>query len=316
MCNYRACRAPFVAEWYQFFLKTETPYFREIQHFIYSFHMPLFFFLSGYLYAAKNKLNWLNYNIKRFKRLIIPFFTVGFLTITTARYYFCPVKPDLLTLTKNFFTLQDIKYLWFLPALFVTSLIYTALMSTILRKHLFITLFITVIFWQYRYWAEHRLLQQAFEYITYMHLGYIFATKNITFSSKVIPYLILGLMLNKLFYDLSLKIRFLYKACYLLILFYMLAHLLTKKLPQLTLHNPIRFISANMFMIYILSDPLMLTILSIINNYGLSCLNIFLLLGAGTLIVASLLVKIYLAVKNKFISVYAHPSQITSPSIS
>jgi fucose 4-O-acetylase-like acetyltransferase len=38
---------------------------------IYSFHMPLFFFMSGYLSA---KADWQHFLSKRFKTLLIPFF--------------------------------------------------------------------------------------------------------------------------------------------------------------------------------------------------------------------------------------------------
>lgn len=49
---------------------------------IYSFHMPLFIFISGYLldYTSKNgidKINLFNFINKKIKRLLIPYFVIS-----------------------------------------------------------------------------------------------------------------------------------------------------------------------------------------------------------------------------------------------
>ncbi|MEE0203337.1 MAG: acyltransferase [Muricomes sp.] len=44
---------------------------------IYSFHMPLWFFISGYLYNEKVELNYRSFVWKKIKRLVIPYFVLN-----------------------------------------------------------------------------------------------------------------------------------------------------------------------------------------------------------------------------------------------
>lgn len=48
---------------------------KKINNFIYSFHMPLFFILSGYLY--KNKENYVK---KKTKTILVPYFIVSIIS--------------------------------------------------------------------------------------------------------------------------------------------------------------------------------------------------------------------------------------------
>lgn len=48
----------------------------EVYEFIYLFHMPFFFLLSGYLACRSNVFN-ANFYLKKARRLLLPFFFVG-----------------------------------------------------------------------------------------------------------------------------------------------------------------------------------------------------------------------------------------------
>jgi len=49
-----------------------------LQKYIYSFHLPAFFMLSGYLFSQNNtKLEFKNWFQKKFFRLLVPFFVIG-----------------------------------------------------------------------------------------------------------------------------------------------------------------------------------------------------------------------------------------------
>jgi len=47
----------------------------SFNNYIYSFHLPLFFFLSGYVFKANN--TFLDSILKKIKGLIIPYFMLG-----------------------------------------------------------------------------------------------------------------------------------------------------------------------------------------------------------------------------------------------
>ena len=44
-----------------------------LAHFIYSFHMPAFFILSGYLFRYKKDINTVEFAKKKAKQLLIPY---------------------------------------------------------------------------------------------------------------------------------------------------------------------------------------------------------------------------------------------------
>lgn len=50
---------------------------------IYTFHMPLFMFVSGYVYiATKKDISYGSFLMKKVKRLMIPYFTTSVIVIT------------------------------------------------------------------------------------------------------------------------------------------------------------------------------------------------------------------------------------------
>lgn len=107
---------------------------------IYSFHMPLFFFISGYLFDANKFESFFRFMRHRLKQLIIPYF---FFNIITYLFWFfvgrkfgndstseiSPLTPLMGifygTDTGNF--LIHCGSLWFLPCLFLVELIYYGL---------------------------------------------------------------------------------------------------------------------------------------------------------------------------------------------
>lgn len=103
----------------------------RVYHWIYSFHMPLFFFASGYLY--RKKPIWENVRHK-FVTLMVPYFIFGLLSqvhFALNEYIFGrEVDISQLILGLLYGTYSSISYnrvLWFLPALFCISNIYNLL---------------------------------------------------------------------------------------------------------------------------------------------------------------------------------------------
>lgn len=100
-------------------------YRKIIEKFIYGFHMPLFFLVSGYLY--KQPQNLFGYVKRKTYALIVPYFIVGLLycildgILTGNSAVLLGLKGVFVTTTYN----QPIESsLWFLPALFWINLIY------------------------------------------------------------------------------------------------------------------------------------------------------------------------------------------------
>lgn len=108
---------------------------RLLTYLIYSFHMPLFFCLSGFVSAKILRMNRRErgaYIISRAKRLLIPYFVIGLLYI--------PVKLKLSDMAVKPFEVSDIwklligqnpnVSLWFLYILFLIELICALVVNT------------------------------------------------------------------------------------------------------------------------------------------------------------------------------------------
>ncbi len=108
---------------------------RILTYIIYSFHMPLFFCLSGFVSAkilTMGKKERLVYVGSRAKRLLVPYFVIGALYI--------PVKLRMSDLAVKAFTVSDIwkiligenpdVSLWFLYILFIIELICALVVNT------------------------------------------------------------------------------------------------------------------------------------------------------------------------------------------
>jgi len=91
---------------------------------IYSFHMPLFFFLSGYF--IKTSVPFLDFFKKRFHSLLKPFlFTLFIIYSASVSFEKMAFRTALTRITKSLYgtgVYIDWVQLWFLPHLFVVSL--------------------------------------------------------------------------------------------------------------------------------------------------------------------------------------------------
>lgn len=126
--------------------------YNYIVKYIYSFHIPLFFLISGILFDAKMAENDLSAFLQKQARgLLIPYFAWGFLTYipwyVIARHFgsypdLNPIKPLLGMLygTGSGTWLIHNGALWFLPCLFVTRVIFFATIKFFPRSSLPIAL--------------------------------------------------------------------------------------------------------------------------------------------------------------------------------
>ncbi|MDT3401641.1 acyltransferase family protein [Mucilaginibacter terrae] len=107
---------------------------------IYSFHMPLFFFISGYLFSFEKYANYKTFAIHRFKQLIIPYLAFNVITyifwLLIGRKYgadalieislFKPLIGIIYGNGNDHFLIHNV-VLWFLPCLFVVESLFLLL---------------------------------------------------------------------------------------------------------------------------------------------------------------------------------------------
>lgn len=120
-------------------------YDNPIKIFIYSFHMPLFFIISGFL--SNNKSLDIKTTIcNKFKSLIIPYIMFGCGIIFLKLIINNGITGEIKSYILYFLTGTGMDALWFLPALFIIDIIYCLLknskLNTLLKIPTIIVLFL------------------------------------------------------------------------------------------------------------------------------------------------------------------------------
>lgn len=117
---------------------------------IFSFHMPLFFIISGILMYEKNKYSnfskpiWLVIK-KRASSLLYPYFVFSiFSIVATVIYKFFQSEVDIFHGIISTFAFDGIRALWFLPALFLAEIFFIAL-KKMMKKDIYIILTYAVV---------------------------------------------------------------------------------------------------------------------------------------------------------------------------
>lgn len=98
----------------------------EVNKWIFSFHMPLFFFISGLLTSDRN-IEYKNYIIKRFRLLLIPFFIFGIITYILSFFVGkgYPINEFIINILNN-----RGAGMWFLHTLFLVNILYLFIYSS------------------------------------------------------------------------------------------------------------------------------------------------------------------------------------------
>lgn len=178
--------------------------------YIYSFHMPLFYYVSGYLYKEKyEKMELKGYIKKRAKELLYPYIT---LTIINFLWYIIKehsingiVKYIISFLYSNYiFDINYVGAVWFLMSLFIVEILYmmlrkksnlniTSIMVFIcFTIGILIQKIVSIKYFRLPFWIDISLFGLLF-----YHLGHIIKIKcnNLKFYKKVII-LVLSIILN------------------------------------------------------------------------------------------------------------------------
>lgn len=92
-----------------------------VKSYIYSFHMPLFFFISGFLFSinSKDKRSLSSLILKKVNRLLVPMWSGSFLILIPSIYFFGNFNNSFFHQIKMFIVGLDNDHFWFLRTLFL-----------------------------------------------------------------------------------------------------------------------------------------------------------------------------------------------------
>lgn len=177
---------------------------QNINNFIYSFHMPLFFIISGFLYKPKK-----DFEKHKAKSILIPYFSfsiISFIYWITIERFFREQEVSPLNVFINIFIARGDNesyifnvVLWFLPCLFMTEIIFNFLINKTKSKYLKYIMFISsIIGFIFPKISDIRLpfcLDIVFTAIAFYYLGFLFKenikNKFLIFLQKGVIYCIL-----------------------------------------------------------------------------------------------------------------------------
>lgn len=118
-------------------------WYATFRSWIYSFHMPLFMFASGYIYMAfKRDESYTSFLMKKFRRLMVPYFVVSAIIVSvkmatqSSMYVENPVTA--MSYVKILYLPEAGYFLWFIWALFTMFLLVPLFKTKIARLVLFV----------------------------------------------------------------------------------------------------------------------------------------------------------------------------------
>ena len=150
---------------------------------MHTFAMPLFFFLSGLLYPGHEKHSFSQFAWRRFKRLVIPYFTLGSVILLFYCFVFAlqnEPRSSYVEMLRSFLIQEHYWTIWFLAALFLNQLVYYGIDCCFSRWKFAVTIVsvLLCVFGLMRYrlgWGSLPWnLDVALEAQFFFHLGYRF----------------------------------------------------------------------------------------------------------------------------------------------
>ncbi|RDU22552.1 acyltransferase family protein [Anaerosacchariphilus polymeriproducens] len=238
--------------------------------FIYSFHMPLFFVLSGIVSqikenSGKTKIDS-QYIKKKFFQLMIPYFVFSLIYIILniiqvklgVIHFMFPDKKILFDIVKVF-TLRGLAPLWFLASLFVADIIWKCFINKF--ESLKSRFIIVIIIFFINYWVNtlHYSKLPNTDLIEFMIYVFLFRT------SLAFAFMVIGSMLSRYFVNTINQNIINYKFKYIAIF--------TGFFISLSLINLIFRNGVNMHL-YVLGNPIIFYLTSILGSLTVIMLSI------------------------------------------
>ena len=288
--------------------------YRYIPDYVYAFHMPLFFALSGAVLAIRPADRLGPFLRAKVRRLLIPYFLFGWLYMLPVKYaggFYDPagLKSACLGLLIG----RDSGHLWFLPALFWCMLVFVLLQKGLRKLKLpgapaLLLVTGALQFGVTRLVAvDPLLLKTGLGYIFWFALGYAFelcVRKRLTPSRKL---LLLAFALLTVFNGVSFKLHLL-NSFFMILLgsvhTLLLSYLLLGAGERLVRTRGWEVLIRSLFSVYILHDPLEYLVLRFAFSHrvlqsGAGCYLYFGLRSVGIFALCVLLSELMRSIKRR-----------------
>ncbi len=248
----------------QAFFSGFVNFFTIFASWIYGFHMPLFFALSGAVLALKSIPDLDVFVKSKIKRLIIPYFLCAWLFMLPVKYLgnFYN-KQGLLLAMQGVLSGIDSGHLWFLPALFWCMVIFVLIRKILSKKtnSIYLSLLISGIIQIFSIKLPFNifLLKEGLNYIFWFTLGYVFEIERRQHESwnlrtTIFAFVVLTVIeiLNAHYFILN---SFFVIICGLF-LTYLFSDLCTRLFKRISKNKCWKLIIRNLFCVYLFHDPL------------------------------------------------------------
>ena len=251
--------------------------FRFLSGWVYGFHMPLFFMLSGAVLALRPISSFDKVLKSKVKRLLIPYFVYGWLFMFPVKRFGNFYANDSLTLAmKEFLVGGDSGHLWFLTALFWCIIVFVLIVKILDKMNVtsvyVISIIAGTIYFLYSYIPFDVLgLRTGLSYIIYFTIGYIFEKERQENKRWNIKKTILACIVLISLEIIQKEYGILNSFFVILVgslLTYILADLFDRAFPGAKNNRVWDFIVKNLFYVYLFHDPINYVVLRVFINGG------------------------------------------------
>ncbi|WP_422664997.1 acyltransferase family protein [Aneurinibacillus uraniidurans] len=178
-----------------------SPATNGIKTFIYGFHIPLFFFLSGFVFNPQKFSNSTEFFKNKIKTIVMPYLIFSLIeyliyvlwenSIYNTNYYAYSIFKGILYASAD--TLKMYPVLWFLPCLFVVQCAFFLLVKINGKKTYLIISLITfsIVGFLYSQYSTVRLpwfIDSSLTAVVFYGIGFIYKTYDFYLESKLSAY--------------------------------------------------------------------------------------------------------------------------------
>ncbi len=240
---------------------------RFLSGWVYIFHMPLFFALSGAVLALKPLPALDDFLRGKARRLLVPYLACGLLYMLPVKLlagvYTLPQMPEVIRgfLSSN----EDINaHLWFLPALFWVMAVFAVFEKVLKRlriNSLYALLFMGwLVSLSYQYIpVDFFFLKKGLDYTVFFFFGYVFEherRRHKPMKTSTIAVLFILLTLIQALYKKYLILNNFFGLICCCAFSYMLALLLSRVFASFTETKLWKILIRDLFAVYLFHDPL------------------------------------------------------------